>query len=97
MLLATGLPAQDLDNAQIDIRVAATIPTRPETARCSSDAERTLDNPPDPRDVALLCGPSRTLRFRGHDTGRRSLSSSVAILPSADAGFVAVGVGEHPE
>ena len=30
MLLATGLPAQDLDNAQIDIRVAATTPTRPE-------------------------------------------------------------------
>jgi len=30
MLLATALPAQDLDNAQIDIRVAATTPTRPE-------------------------------------------------------------------
>lgn len=32
MLLATGLPTQDLYNAQIDIRVAATIPTRPETS-----------------------------------------------------------------
>ena len=31
MLLATGLPTQDLYNAQIDNGVAATITTRPET------------------------------------------------------------------
>jgi hypothetical protein len=31
MLLATGLPTQDLYNAQIDIRVAVAIPARPET------------------------------------------------------------------